>query len=243
MMRSADERRRASTLEAEGGRAWHEGDRAGAERRFRESLSVFALLEDSSATGRILGSLAEIHIADGDFQAAEDLGRQAVEHMPGDVDALTVLGYAQWLGGSPADAQATFDQALHRDQSAARVLAGRGQVRTELGDYRKGLSDLDRALEAGVTAEDEIDVRSARALALAGLGRFAEARTEIETICQRAPDRPRTALRAVWIAVLEGRFSEVRDDLSRLSRLTEVASSPVAKSARRLLARQGEARP
>jgi tetratricopeptide (TPR) repeat protein len=242
-MSSADRRRRASTLEAEGGRAWHEGDRAGAERSFRESLSVLAVLEDSFATGRILRSLAELQIAEGDYQAAEELGRQAVEHIPGDVDALTVLAYAQWLGGSPADAKATFDQALHRDQSAARVLAGRGQVRTELGDYRKGLSDLDRALEAGVIAEDEIDARSARALALAGLGRFAEARTEIEVAYERAPNRPRTALRAVWIAVLEGRFSEVRDDLGRLSRLAEVAASPVAKSARRLLARQGEARP
>ena len=239
-MSSADDRRKASTLEAEGGRAWHEGDRAGAERSFRESLSVFALLEDSSATGRILGSLAEIQIADGDFRAAEELGRQAVEYIPGDVDALTVLGYAQWLGGSPADAQATFDQALHRDQSAARVLAGRGQVRTELGDHRRGLADLDRALAAGVTAEDEIDVRSARALALAGLSRFAEARAEIRIACERAPDRARTALRAAWIAVLEGRFAEVRDDLARLSVLEELATSPVARSARRLLARRGE---
>lgn len=197
---------------------------------------MFALLEDASGISRVLATLAELQIAEQDFGAAVELGRQAVERMPGDVDALTVLGYGQWLSGAPADAEVTFGHALHRDRSAVRALAGRGQVRAELGDYRPGLVDLDRALELGIPAADEADVRSARALALAGLGRFAEADAEIAIALERDPGRPRVVLRACWIAVLEGRFSEVRDELRRIAGLGNVQPS-LAQAARRLLAR------
>lgn len=235
-MNSANDRRRAYALEVEGGRARDDGDRASAERSLREALSVFALLEDAPGISRVLATLAELQLAEQDFGAAVELGRQAVERMPGDVDALTVLGYGQWLSGSPADAEVTFGHALHRDRCAVRALAGRGQVRAELGDYHRGLLDLGRAIEIGVAVDDEADVYSARALALAGLGRFAEAEAEIAIAMEQDPGRARVAFRAAWIAVLEGRFDEVRDELRRIAGLGNVQPS-LAQAARRLLAR------
>jgi tetratricopeptide (TPR) repeat protein len=136
------------------------------------------------------------------MNANDFLARQAVDRMPGDVVALTGLAYAQWRGGSPADAEATFDQALKWDSETPLALAGRGQIRADLGRYEWALDDLDRALRFNLTREEEADVRSARALALAGLGHEAEARDELVASLRRDPERGRSKARADRIAAI-----------------------------------------
>ncbi|MFD0684434.1 tetratricopeptide repeat protein [Actinomadura fibrosa] len=236
-MRSADQRRRASELMAEGERARDEGERAGAERSFRAALSLFVQLEDTHAAASALAALADLSMAEGRLGSATDLWRQAVARAPGDVEALTGLGYAQWLSGSPADAEATLEQALTRNRSAARALAGRGQVRAELGSYDAALADLDRALELGLPAADETDTRTARALAFAGLGEFARAEAEIAAELERVPDRPRTHLRAGRIAVFAGRPQQAKDRLTRVTELDQDQAAVETEQARRILER------
>lgn len=234
-MNRLDNRRRAYALVARASQARDDDDRAGAEHHLRGALSMFAALEDGAATSRVLVSLAQLHLIEGDFGAAVELGRQAMELLPGDVDALIVLGYGQWLSGSPADAEVTFGQALRRDPWAWRALSGRGQARIELRDYRNGLTDLDRAIEAGIVTDDEAYVRSARAVALAGLGRFPEAETEITAALKREHGRARVALRASWVTVLAGRFDDVEDELRRIA-ASETSHPSISREARRLLA-------
>jgi tetratricopeptide (TPR) repeat protein len=223
----------ARVLQADIARA--RGDLAAAEYRLREALTIFFMLDDRYAAAQALSALAELHFIAGDYAQAAELSRLAVERMPGDVTALTGLAYAQWQGGSPADAEATFGQALRWDSDTALALAGRGQVRADLGQYERALDDLDRALQHDLPPEAEADARSARALALAGVGRVGESEAELETAVQLAPDRPRSRLRAGRIAAILGHRDEVRGEIERALSGRPTLSSVERESARRIL--------
>jgi tetratricopeptide (TPR) repeat protein len=123
------------------------GDLVSAEEHSRAALSLYIMTEDSYSAARTLISLAEIRYLMGDYTGAIDLNTQAAERLPGDNAALTDLAYAEWRAGSAADAEVTFSQVLHWDSDIAPALAGRGQVRAELGNYASALDDLDRALK------------------------------------------------------------------------------------------------
>jgi tetratricopeptide (TPR) repeat protein len=234
---SVEERQHAHSLVIEANRARTDGDWVRAEHRLRAAMTAFTLLEDAFATARVLTSLAELRLAEGDFSAAADLARQALERMPGDVQTLTTLGYALWLNGSPADGEVTFAQALRMDRHAQRALAGRGQVRIELGNRQGALLDLELALELGLHPDDETDVRSARALVLAELGRREEADAEIAIALEGAADRPRSRLRAAQIAKELGQADQAREQFQQVAELTDPRASAEARMARRLLVR------
>ena len=211
------------------------GDTVGAERSFRAALSAFTLLEDQHTAAHVLSELASLRLRAGDFGGATEYARQALGRAPGDVRSLTVLGYAQWLGGSPADGESSFEQALRVSRNAVPALAGRGQIRADLGEYRAALADLDRALALGVSPQDEPDVRSARALALAALGRASEADAEMARALSPDPARPRTRLRRALIHTLSGQVDQASHDLEEI--LTIDPAPIEATTARRLLAR------
>lgn len=198
----ADWRGAADARRREAAAAEAAGDLAAADDHLRAALSLYVVLDDTFSAGRTLADLAEVRLDLGDFSGAAGLAWQAADRIPGDVQALTVLGYAEWQAGSPADAEATFSQALHWDSDAAAALAGRGQARADLGSYQAALDDLNRALKLGLEGVTEADTRSARALALAGLGRAADARSELAASLRLAPDRPQGRQRADRIAAL-----------------------------------------
>lgn len=213
------------------------GNPAEAERYLRAAESIFSMLEDRYSAARVLTAIAELRFAAGDYDEATDLSRQAVERSPGDVTALTGLAYAQWQGGSPSDAEATFDQALRWNWNSAMALAGRGQVRADLGRYEYALDDLDRALRLPLARDAEADARSARALALAGLGRVPEAERELSATFQLDPDRSRTRLRAGRIAAILGHRDEVRAEIERALSGQPSLSSVERESAKRIMER------
>lgn len=211
------------------------GDSSSAERHFREALSMFIVLEDRYSAARALSMIADLRYLDGDYTAAADLNRQAVERVPGDVQALTGLAYAQWRAGSPADAEATFDEALRWDSQMALALAGRGQIRADLGRYKYALEDLDRALALQLAREAETDAQSARALALAGLGRAAEAHEELTAILERDPERARSRLRAGRVAAILGERDKIRTEIELALSGRPALSSAEREAARRVL--------
>ncbi|MEV0590793.1 tetratricopeptide repeat protein [Nonomuraea cavernae] len=211
-----------------------DGDVESAERAFRTALLTYTLLEDGCAAAHVLAEMAQTRLGAGHFGAATDLSRQAVQRAPSDVRALTVLGYAQWLSGSPADGASAFEQALHVNRDAAPALAGRGQIRADLGDHHGALADLGRALALGLSPSDEADVRSARALALAGRGDLDAAEAELARALVLAPDRMRTRLRRARIRALTGDTEQALRDLEEI-RFSDTA--PVEQAtARRALA-------
>ena len=211
------------------------GDPSGAERYFREALSMFIVLDDRYSAARTLSMIADLRYLDGDYLAAADLNRQAVERMPGDVQALTGLAYAQWRAGSPADAEATFNEVLRWNSKVALALAGRGQIRADLGRYEYALDDLDQALALQLAGEAETDTRSARALALAGLGRAVEAHEELAKSLERDPKRARSRLRAGRVAAVLGEQDKIPDEIELALSGHPALSSAEREAARRVL--------
>ncbi|MEV4893760.1 tetratricopeptide repeat protein, partial [Nonomuraea sp. NPDC055795] len=195
-----DTRRQARAMALHGEIALVEGDLKAARESFSEALNGFESLADRVSTARSLSALANVLATSGDHRAAADLYRQAVEVNRADLEARTGLAHALWRLGSPADAEAEFTVAISARPGAgrpiARALSGRGQVRVDLRLYARALADLDRALASGLNPEDEADAQSARALALAGLGRHEEAATAMETALRLAPDSSLTRERA-----------------------------------------------
>jgi tetratricopeptide (TPR) repeat protein len=234
---AASERRLADARVQQGDLAREAGDLAGAERHFRAALTTFLLLDDRYSAARTLSAIAELHFMVGEYAEAAELNRQAVDRMPGDVEALTALAYAQWNAGSPADAEATFDQALRWDGNTLLALAGRGQVRADLGEYEKALDDLDRALSEPLDASAEADARSARALALAGLRRVPEAERELAATLRIDPGRARSRLRAGRIAAILGRKKQARAELELALAASPALTPAELTAARRILER------
>jgi tetratricopeptide (TPR) repeat protein len=157
----------AQSLTERGRSAAEVGDPAAAEKLYLDALRAYGELEDRYESARVLLSLADLRLSSGNHADAAELARQAAERVPGDVSALTVLGQALWRGGSPADAEVAFGEALRSDPRAVQALAGRGQVRVALGHYREALTDLDQALALGLHGTAAADVHAARAVALA----------------------------------------------------------------------------
>lgn len=213
------------------------GDRASAEEHLRAALSLYVMIGDGYSVARTLTSLADVRFAAGDYMGAAELNRQAADRLPGDTQALTGLAYAEWRAGSPADAEVTFSQALRWDSDTTAALAGRGQIRADLGNYAAALDDLDRALESALDQDAEADARSARALALAGLGRAEEAQAELTASFRLDPDRSRSRLRAGRIAALGGHREEARTEIERALKGFPSLSEAEKDSASRLLAR------
>lgn len=212
---SGDERRYAHALMLLGNIACVQGNLSSAERDFRIALLRFTVLQDRNLIAKTLSALAEVQFLAGDYRSASKFQRLAVAELPTDVDALIGLGYAQWYGGSPADAEASFTQALTWDTRAARAFSGRGQVRAEMRDYALALTDIDRALEAGLSPDDEINALTARALALMGLGRSKEADQELATARRRDPSQARTHWRSARVAQLRGQSGVAVEELEQ----------------------------
>lgn len=242
--RAADESRAAkdwrglaSARLRQGDAARKAGDLASAEEHSRAALSLYLLLEDGYSAARTLASLAQIRYQMGDYAEAIDLNVQAAERLPGDIVALTGLAYAEWRAGSPSDAEATFSHVLRWNSDATSALTGRGQVRADLGRYASALDDLDRALSLPLDRDAEVDTRSARALALAGLGRAGEAGTELANSLRLDPNRPRSRLRAGRIAALVGDQAQARTEIERALNGHPALSGLERDAATRLLAR------
>ena len=211
----ADERRYAHALMLRGNIACAQGDLGSAERDFRTALLRFTVLQDKNLIAKTLSALAKVQFLANDYKSASKFQQLAVAQLPTDVDALIGLGYAQWYGGSPADAEASFTQALAWNIGAARAFAGRGQVRAEMKEYAPALTDIDRALEAGLPPDDEINALTARALALMGLGRSEEADQELDVARRRDPSQARTHLRSARVAQLRGQSGVAVEELKQ----------------------------
>ncbi|HET7012973.1 MAG TPA: tetratricopeptide repeat protein [Streptosporangiaceae bacterium] len=198
--KAGDSLRLAHALVLLGGIAKTEGDLVGAKENLDSALSIFSQLEDKRSIVQTLTAIADLHFWSGDYETAAALQREAIERSPTSVAARVGLGYALWYSGSPSAAAASFEQALTWDARSAAAFGGRGQVRAELREFGDALKDLDDALTLGLAPNEEIDARSARALALVGLGRGEEADRELAMARIQDPDRGRTLRRLARIA-------------------------------------------
>ena len=202
---SADEWGLADALAVKGSIARAAGEIDAATRDYRESLSIFNVLGDLPSTVRLYRALGEVIFAAGDYTTVTALFLEALSLVPGDPVLLTGLGYASWYEGRTADALTYLTEALDNESANQPALIARGQVEVEVGRPEQALPDLDRALTllAHDATAEEVDLHSARALALAQLGKTVDAEAELDTAFSLKPRRAQTFLRAAQIRLLE----------------------------------------
>jgi len=139
---------------------------------------------------------------------------------------------AAWYTGDDAAAILHFTAVLAMEPTSPDALSGRGQVLTDGGAGAAGLTDLDRLLASDPDPVIEAYARSARAYALAQVGRQDEADQEMAVALASSPDSAWAFLRKARIEILRGNASSA---VPLLHRALE-ASDPALTQTQRALA-------
>jgi thioredoxin-like negative regulator of GroEL len=113
-------------------------------------------------------------------------------------------GRAAWYAGEDEAAIRHFTAVLTAEPTSLSALNGRGQVLADSGAGEAALSDLDRFLGNGPSPLAATYARSARALALAQVGRHDEADQEIASALDATPRNAWAHLRRARIHLLRG---------------------------------------
>jgi thioredoxin-like negative regulator of GroEL len=165
------------------------------------------------------------------------LGRPKVAARPagsvsptGDCDQLEA-GHAAWYAGDEVMAVRHFTEVLAHDPQSPSALNARGQVLTDAGAAEAGLADLDRFLDAGPSLMAEAYARSARAFALAQVGRHDEADQEMAAALTATPDSAWALLRQARIHLLRG---DREAATAFLHRALEAGNPPLTRAQRAL---------
>lgn len=188
-----------------------------AELHYQRAAEYFEMLQDQASVGRLLAAVGRIMLARGSYPEAVDKLEGAVRRLQGDLTMQVELARALWSSGDPKAAAAVFGSVLTIAPDAAEALAGRGQIRIELDDPNSALDDLGQLIRLRPDIGRRADVRSARALTLARLGRIGEALSEADAAVAGAPDSGPVLLRASRVVRVAGRSTRA-DDLLRRAR-------------------------
>jgi tetratricopeptide (TPR) repeat protein len=212
-----------------------------AEERYRRAAELSEQLRDQLAVGRLLGAIGRMQAKQGRYVAAlEDL-HSAVTRMPGDLTMQTELAKALWHAGQMQAAAAMFGTVLTVQPGFAEALAGRGQIRAEIGDASFALDDLRTLRRLHPKMGMQPEVRSAYALALARAGRPETAMEEADASLADAPDNGLIFLRAARVAIVNGASERATVLLRRAAEARSPAlSADQLSEARRLLTLLGQ---
>ncbi|MDQ3761338.1 MAG: tetratricopeptide repeat protein [Actinomycetota bacterium] len=175
-----------------------------AESHYRRAAEYFEILQDQASVGRLLAAIGQLSLARGSYSDAIDKLQAAVTRLQGDLTMQVELARALWSSGQPRAADAVLGSVLTIAPDAAEALAGRGQIRLELNDLTSALEDLANLSRLRPDIGRRADVRAARALTLARLGKIKEAKAEADAALQGAPDSGPVLLRASGVARVAG---------------------------------------
>ncbi|WP_214104555.1 tetratricopeptide repeat protein [Acrocarpospora catenulata] len=138
----------------------------------------------TEAVGRLLAAIGRILMYQGQPDQAVTELRAALNRVGGgDVSIVTQLSWALWYGGEKVRAKELLDGLLHQEGNVVEALRARGEILADLNESEAALRDLDL-----IRPLQHPSARAARALALAQLGRRAEAELEIAEALAEGPD-------------------------------------------------------
>ncbi|OLT13454.1 hypothetical protein BJF79_20625 [Actinomadura sp. CNU-125] len=198
---------------------------------FGEAIGIYETLRDGAAVARVLTGLGDVLLAQGRVEDAFVEYEQAVRRQPSDLDALEGYARAQWHLGHLANARTAYERILQTDPGNVSALAARGELLAELRHPREAMSDLERVIALGPDPARLEDLRSARALALAQLGRGDEAAEELRAAIEANPHNARTHLRGGEAELLRGRPEEALEQLREARRVNDPGLLPYQNGA------------
>ncbi|MCO5169381.1 MAG: tetratricopeptide repeat protein [Planctomycetes bacterium] len=136
---------------------------------------------------------------DGRPEEALEAFSRAVELTPDDPFPWAARSLAHNHLGQRQAAVDDLTAAVERTREEALVLdllALRGAVRTELGEWAGGVDDLTRCIDGG---KDELELRISRGLCLLELGELPRAMTDAEAVVRHAPPDDGARGRGLWL--------------------------------------------
>jgi tetratricopeptide (TPR) repeat protein len=238
-----DEWGEADALAVQGSLARSAGDTGAAAELFRQSLSIFNIVGDLTSTARLYRALAEVRFTTGDYEESAAVQYEGLALLPYDPVMLEGLGYALWYAGHEADALTYLTRALNSAPDNPSALFARGQIQADLGRPRQALADLDRLSESEADRQEyRADLRSARGLCLAAIGRTADGEAELSAALRLAPHRARTHLRMADVILRAGDADRARGALRAALAETDPLPPEHTRRARRRLDRLAETR-
>lgn len=229
--RSADRRTEAEGRYLLGQVAGLRGDVDEARTHFGAAIGVYEALRDGAAVARVLTGLGDVLLARGRVEDAFIEYEQAVRRQPSDLDSLEGYARALWHLGRLSDARTAYERILQHDPGNVSALAARGELLAELRQPREAMSDLERVIALGPDPARLEDLRSARALALAQLGRTDEAADELRAAIEANPRNARTYLRGGETELLRGRPEEALELLRETRRVSDPGLLPYQSGA------------
>jgi Flp pilus assembly protein TadD len=187
-----------------------------------EALAVSrTLLAETPDDPAMLTQTAELHLAEGEGDAARVLVERAVEVAPLDVRVVALLGELERRAGRCAAVLPSLDRALAAAPEGSGARLVRGACRHDLGDLAGAASDLQAVLAAD---PDNRDVRYLLGVTWLRQGRHADAVPLLAAQVERTPDAV-LAQAALGLALLAS--GEVESAVEPLRRAAPDALSGV----------------
>lgn len=173
------------------GSVWiQKGEPEKADADFQQAVACEPGMAEALAVERLLLEAA-YHGRREEFDEAIARATEAIELDEECLPAYAIRAGAHWYSEQLVEASDDYTRLLEEHEDDFHALAGRGQVYAELGEYDLALADLNRAVNLGRKHGGKTGLAYAyngRALALAGLGRMAEALRDFDRSLQDCPD-------------------------------------------------------
>jgi tetratricopeptide (TPR) repeat protein len=210
-----DPRAQAEAESLLGNVAFHNGRYAQAKEHYHRAAERFELLQDSAAVGLLLAAIGRLLLAEGD--AAEAVGdlQRAVIRLPGNRMVRIEFARALRHTGQLRGAAGVYGNVLDSDPEETNALAERAQVNAELGEFAAALDDLDNLARLNPELAARGGARSARAVALAQIGRIETATVEAEAAVAVDPDSGPVLARAASVSARAGAVGQAIDLVGR----------------------------
>ncbi|RKS73174.1 hypothetical protein BZB76_3858 [Actinomadura pelletieri DSM 43383] len=196
-----DRRIVAETRSLLGDTAFHRRRLEDAEEHYRVAAEEYVYVGDLPQAGRLLATIGQLRLEQGDHQGAMEKLSTAAYRAPGDPLVQMGLARAFWVTGSTHSALTALDNVL-RESGLGNVEARRlrGEFRADLGQAQQALMDL-----AHVDRHAPASQRAARLLALATHMEGADhLLDELDEIIDMAPRSGPVLLRAARTCALSG---------------------------------------
>jgi tetratricopeptide (TPR) repeat protein len=192
-------RARAETLL--GNIAFERGETALSRQFYLRAAELFEVAGDSAAVGNLLAAVGRLQMIDRDTTAAVATLQSAVGRLPADSTVKVELARAFANSGEPNAAVAVLESALttSADIGSGDAYILRGEILSDLGDSWGALRDLETAGSGWYPS-----AQAARALSLARLGHFSDAKEGIRQALANGGDNGPVLLRAAQIRALRG---------------------------------------
>jgi len=166
-----DLRTRATALSCLGHVAVKGGQDQEAESHYRAAAELFEVMQDQAGTGRLLAERGRIFLRRGRYAEAVAELQGAEARLPSDLAIQIDLARALRDSGQLWAATAVLGATLTVAPGTVEALVERGLIRIETGEFSYALDDLDNAIRLLPSISQRPEIRSARAIAQARLGR------------------------------------------------------------------------